>query len=497
MASCRSVILRAGTLAVVATVFCVWLVAPVRAQTPTPMPLCVGDCNGNKTVDISELITCVNIALGTDPLSVCPACTSGTMVVISDLITAVNNDLNGCNATPPPTSATSPTPTATPPGTSCPLMPGKYTITSEEGGVLTVSSLSSFAFPAGGTIIADVGQPDTNCVHKVVVPFPSPVGFTAPVFCVPALGFTVSVTQTGCGIGEIDSNGGSDFTVSELGDTSYDSSKDSAATSVCHITQASCPMQGPAPDSSILVRVKVGDGQPDVCTPPATANALIAVPVFTLTWLEKANPGQCPAKDGMYNPGTDTLVSQFPQTLDFTTDTTTAAFQDLDMDHCFISGAGPAAGFSNSGTCMDIGKLNQQTKVCKTGTCTTGGAACSTDIDCKNNTGPCNPVFCAADADCGSKGPCQSGQCSFSVAGCAADADCGKFGPCRQPVGAIVATTAAAGTIGSSGVPLYDLAYTTTLPNSITGPEMALGATCATPPLINFTGSVDRCITGP
>jgi hypothetical protein len=65
--------------------------------TPTPNP-CTGDCDGSSTVSISDLITCVNISLGSLPLANCPACDpdgSGT-VSISELIQAVGNSLNGC-----------------------------------------------------------------------------------------------------------------------------------------------------------------------------------------------------------------------------------------------------------------------------------------------------------------------------------------------------------------------------------------------------------------
>src|SRR5215468_7815789 len=56
---------------------------------------CVGDCNGDRLVSISELITCVNTDLGTAELAACPACSSnGRSVVISDLIAGINNALS-------------------------------------------------------------------------------------------------------------------------------------------------------------------------------------------------------------------------------------------------------------------------------------------------------------------------------------------------------------------------------------------------------------------
>ncbi len=78
---------------------------------------CVGDCSGDKAVTINEIVTCVNIDLGSADLSICPACSSnGMTVAITDLIAAVNNALNGCvgGSTPRPTSTAgvaTPTPT--------------------------------------------------------------------------------------------------------------------------------------------------------------------------------------------------------------------------------------------------------------------------------------------------------------------------------------------------------------------------------------------------
>jgi hypothetical protein len=63
-----------------------------------PTPACVGDCDGNGTVAINELILGVNIALGNQPLSACTAFDpnrDGT-VAINELIAAVNNALGSC-----------------------------------------------------------------------------------------------------------------------------------------------------------------------------------------------------------------------------------------------------------------------------------------------------------------------------------------------------------------------------------------------------------------
>jgi hypothetical protein len=71
-------------------------VGNVPTPTPTALP-CAGDCNGDRMVSISELITCVNIDLGSVALASCPVCSSnGQAVVIADLVAAVNRALNGC-----------------------------------------------------------------------------------------------------------------------------------------------------------------------------------------------------------------------------------------------------------------------------------------------------------------------------------------------------------------------------------------------------------------
>lgn len=66
--------------------------------TITPGGPCVGDCSGMDRVRINDLIIGVNIALDVTPVSACPAFDpdgSGT-VTVADLVTAVNNALNGC-----------------------------------------------------------------------------------------------------------------------------------------------------------------------------------------------------------------------------------------------------------------------------------------------------------------------------------------------------------------------------------------------------------------
>ena len=62
------------------------------------VPACVGDCDGNGTVAVNELILGVNIALGNAPAAQCAAFDpdATTTVSISELVQAVNAALNGC-----------------------------------------------------------------------------------------------------------------------------------------------------------------------------------------------------------------------------------------------------------------------------------------------------------------------------------------------------------------------------------------------------------------
>jgi hypothetical protein len=281
------------------------------------------------------------------------------------------------------------------------------------GGKLTTYSFAPFDFPAGGTIVEDVkAATSSDCVHDVVVPFPD--GFTSPIFCVPPLGFTVSVTQTACGIGKLDSDGGSDFDTNELADSSDSSVK-------CNLPNA-MPCSNPVPrDASIRVDITVGNGTPDSCTAPATANVVVSIPVHTVSWSDGSGGTfeNCPG-NGVFD-APDVIVSEFDQILDFTTATATGKWMDLDGDGCTIAGTGPVDRpdlFTKSGGCIDITKLN------------TSGVAVN---------------------------------------------------------------TVAVGEFGATGG-LFDGTFATVLPNTMSGPTASTGATCDSPPTINFSGQATRCI---
>jgi hypothetical protein len=62
--------------------------------------VCDGNCNGDSTVSIGELVRAVNIALGLLPLDVCQAADSdgNGIITVDDLVRAVSRALNGCTA---------------------------------------------------------------------------------------------------------------------------------------------------------------------------------------------------------------------------------------------------------------------------------------------------------------------------------------------------------------------------------------------------------------
>lgn len=73
---------------------------PTSAASPSPTPLnCTGDCDGDGSVTIDNILAMVNIALGQSPLSLCfagDADGDGT-ITVNELIAAVNAALLGCH----------------------------------------------------------------------------------------------------------------------------------------------------------------------------------------------------------------------------------------------------------------------------------------------------------------------------------------------------------------------------------------------------------------
>jgi hypothetical protein len=61
---------------------------------------CTGDCDGQGTVTVDEIIKAVNIALGSRPVAECrPGDTSANgEVTVDEIVQGVNNALQGCNS---------------------------------------------------------------------------------------------------------------------------------------------------------------------------------------------------------------------------------------------------------------------------------------------------------------------------------------------------------------------------------------------------------------
>lgn len=59
---------------------------------------CTGDCDNSGTVTVDEIVRMVNIALGQQPITNCPAADSNGdgSVTVDEIVKAVNNALNGC-----------------------------------------------------------------------------------------------------------------------------------------------------------------------------------------------------------------------------------------------------------------------------------------------------------------------------------------------------------------------------------------------------------------
>lgn len=67
---------------------------PARAAT------CVGDCSGDQSVTVDDILTMVNVALGRAAVSTCPAGNPNqdNDITIDEILVAVNNALSGCGS---------------------------------------------------------------------------------------------------------------------------------------------------------------------------------------------------------------------------------------------------------------------------------------------------------------------------------------------------------------------------------------------------------------
>lgn len=113
---------------------CAWLlvVGLVRGG-PGAALACAGDCNGDGSISVAELIEGVRIGLDDAALSECPAfdVTPDGTLRIDELVAAVAAALDGCPATPTPSPSPSATATDTPADTptatpTVPIVSGRW-----------------------------------------------------------------------------------------------------------------------------------------------------------------------------------------------------------------------------------------------------------------------------------------------------------------------------------------------------------------------------------
>ena len=71
--------------------------------TAAPAAACVGDCNDDDRVLVNELVTMVNVALETTPLTACAAgdADQNGAIAVDEILAGVNHALAGCTATTP------------------------------------------------------------------------------------------------------------------------------------------------------------------------------------------------------------------------------------------------------------------------------------------------------------------------------------------------------------------------------------------------------------
>jgi hypothetical protein len=158
---------------------------PIPTPTPTQVALpCVGDCSGDGTVTVDEIVRMVNIALNGDTTpSSCPGseqwCSSGSVlgaIGITCVIDAVNDALNGC---PTPTPTRTPTSTSTARPTpefgvcyeqvDCTPLP--FATHTDREFCCVLAPHGSFSWCSGADIDPVTGL-CTHCVYPCAIPTP-------------------------------------------------------------------------------------------------------------------------------------------------------------------------------------------------------------------------------------------------------------------------------------------------------------------------------------
>jgi hypothetical protein len=255
---------------------------------------------------------------------------------------------------------------------SCTPCPPAKVVTTSTPGTLQVSTLPAFPFPSGVVTTMQVGPASNGlCEHPVGIP---PGGFSVPVFCIPALSFTSTVENLGCDEGanvavgrgrlwDNNPNADPDADVTKVGDTT-------AAPCATLGTGCNVLAGGAGADTLGDADTTLGDNVRD----SAGVHVQLEIPQRSLTW----NDGDafCPDQDGVFDPDTDTLVTEFEFVLSPTTATATATFVDKNGDGCAKAGNGPTGpvmltGSPAAGPCCVVG---QATTVAAVGVAFSGGS---------------------------------------------------------------------------------------------------------------------------
>jgi hypothetical protein len=328
--------------------------------------------------------------------------------------------------------------------------PKRMTLTSGAG-LLQVATLAPFPFPSGVQLKLDSAAGDVDCRHAVGVPAG---GFSVPVFCIPALGFTVSMDPLGCAAGAGQGAGAlwdgdaacADADIRRVADTS------DPGGSACGTLGAACSTAagGAGLDTGGNIDTTRGNGVCDA----AGLQARAEIPVRITVW----NPADasCPDVDGQFDPGTDVVVSQFDTILASTTASADVDFSDLNGDSCSFAGTGP-----------------DHAKHCAADP----SRPCTANLQC----GQCSVTTsqaCTSAANCPGGESCVAGTCvDGPLVGSPPAGPCCTTGQTTKLVGA--------GAAFSAGAPLYDMLYTLSMPATVTA--------CGAPGVPSCTVTTDVC----
>ena len=275
---------------------------PTEDATANPTPTDTGPPGDTPTAtatedDATPTETVTGTPTGTvaatiTPTGTAPTATSTTAPSLTP--TATGTTQISPSFTPEPTATITPLPTDTPQNTAtptatdtpgapeCPVSAGNYTLTQIAGGSLTVDGLPAFPFPAGGVITqtvaagtpADLRARDRGCRSRAAS--------VAPVFCIPALGFTHQRRADRAAVSAVSTR--------TAGRTSRSRrSVTPARRRLLAVYPRSC---APGANSNVRVDVTVGDGRARHLRLRARPTRRVSVPVFTTTWLKIASvPG--------------------------------------------------------------------------------------------------------------------------------------------------------------------------------------------------------------